>query len=169
MKHALPILMALMLTGCATSPHMATVPMPAQKPVMPGIQVPSGIPSARGYVWPVQGIVVSEYGDNVNRVINKGIDIKVPEGSAVRASRDGKVVYCDPLLKGFGKTVIIDHGGGYQTVYAYNSEISVRVGEAVMSGQVIAKSGSTGRAGAPSLHFEVRKNGEPQNPRQYLR
>jgi len=68
-----------------------------------------------------------------------------------------------------GKTVILDHGNNFQTVYSYNSDILVKVGDLVSQNTVIAKVGRTGRARQPSLHFEVRKNGEPQNPIYYLR
>ena len=86
----------------------------------------------------------------------------------VTASRGGKVVYCDSHLKGFGQTVIIDHMDGFQTVYSYNADIAVKVGDMVEQKDVIAKVGSSGRAREPMLHFEIRKNGEPQNPEFYL-
>ena len=105
----------------------------------------------------------------MEKVKNKGVDIRAIEGSAVRASRAGKVVYCDSQLKGFGKTVILDHGNNYQTVYSYNRDILVKVGDVVEQNTVIAKVGRTGRAREPSLHFEIRRNGEPQNPIYYLR
>jgi septal ring factor EnvC (AmiA/AmiB activator) len=120
------------------------------------------------FAWPVRGSIITPFGLN-GASRSKGIDIRTREGSSVKAARSGRVVYCDPNMKGFGKTVIIDHGGGMQTVYAYNSEILVRVGDDVARGAVIAKAGSTGRAKEPSLHFEVRRNGEPQNPAYYLR
>ena len=86
----------------------------------------------------------------------------------VRASRSGKVVYRDQFMKGFGKTVILDHGDNYQTVYSYNSDILVNVGDQVAQNSVIAKVGRTGRAKDPTLHFEIRRDGEPQNPFFYL-
>jgi murein DD-endopeptidase MepM/ murein hydrolase activator NlpD len=119
------------------------------------------------FSWPIKGYIVTPFGISGGSR-SKGIDIRSGEGASVRAAKSGRVVYCDPHLKGFGKTVIIDHGGGLQTVYAYNSEILVKVGDAVERGTVIAKAGSTGRAKEPSVHFEVRKNGEPQNPAYYL-
>ena len=120
------------------------------------------------FAWPVRGYTVSSYGESVGNVRNKGIDIKSAEGSFVKASRAGRVVYCDQYLKGFGKTVILDHGDGYQTVYSYNSAILVNVGNAVRQNEAIARVGRTGRAKEPMLHFEIRKNGEPQNPAYYL-
>ena len=120
------------------------------------------------FSWPVRGSLILPYGAMMEKIVNKGIDIRAAEGAGVRASRSGKVVYCDQFLKGFGKTVIIDHGDNYQTVYSYNSDILVNVGEQVAQNTVIAKVGRTGRAKMPALHFEIRRDGEPQNPAYYL-
>lgn len=120
------------------------------------------------FVWPVRGALIAPFGAITDKIINKGIDIKAPEGAGVRASRSGKVVYRDQFLKGFGKTVILDHGDNYHTVYSYNSDILVNVGDQVAQNTVIAKVGRTGRAKDPTLHFEIRRDGEPQNPFYYL-
>jgi lipoprotein NlpD len=120
------------------------------------------------FIWPLKGRVIAQFGSKVDQARNKGIDIQAFEGKDVRASRRGTVVFCDDQLKGFGKTVILDHGDNYQTVYAYNSEILVRVGDTVQQNAVIAKVGNTGRAKEPCLHFEVRRNGEPRDPMYYL-
>lgn len=120
------------------------------------------------FTWPLKGTVVSFYGSKLDMTRNKGIDIRAEEGSSVRASRAGKVVFCDEWLKGFGKTVILDHGDSFQTIYAYNSLIMVNVGDVVEQNAVIAKVGRGGRAKEPSLHFEIRRDGEPQNPYYYL-
>lgn len=122
----------------------------------------------QAFVWPIRGTVISPYGDKLDRTKNKGMDISAPEGTPVRASKAGKVVFCDEWLKGFGKTVILDHGDSFQTVYAYNSLILVSVGDVVEQNMIIAKVGRGGRAKAPSLHFEIRRDGEPQNPFYYL-
>lgn len=122
----------------------------------------------QAFVWPVRGTIISPYGDKLDRTKNKGMDISAPEGTPVRASKAGKVVFCDEWLKGFGKTVILDHGDSFQTVYAYNSFILVNVGDVVEQNMVIAKVGRGGRAKMSSLHFEIRRDGEPQNPFYYL-
>jgi len=142
--------------------------------VIPSAQSPSVRPT--GYVaakrpsfaWPVRGTVVSRFGETVNSSVNKGIDISAAEGGDVVAAKAGRVVYCDSYFKGFGQTVIIDHAEGYQTVYSYNSEILVKVGDAVRQNQTIAKVGESGRARIPMLHFEIRFNGESQDPLNYL-
>ena len=120
------------------------------------------------FAWPARGTVISQFGTMIDNARNKGIDIRAAEGSDVRASRAGKVVFCDDKLKGFGKTVILDHGDDFQTVYAYNSRILVTPGAIVSQNDVIARAGTTGRAKQPCVHFEIRKDGEPQNPFFYL-
>lgn len=120
------------------------------------------------FIWPVRGDVISPFGSKAGKVINKGIDIRAEEGTGVVASRAGKVVFCDSYLKGFGKTIILDHGDRYQTVYSYNSDLLVKVGDEVGQRDCISKIGRTGRAKEPCLHFEIRKDGEPQNPSYYL-
>lgn len=120
------------------------------------------------FIWPIEGAVISYFGSKIDRTGNKGIDIRAREGSNVKAARAGKVVFCDDWLKGFGKTVILDHGDNFQTVYAYNSNILVNLGDLVEQNKVIAKVGNGGRAKEPSLHFEIRRGGEPQNPFYYL-
>lgn len=120
------------------------------------------------FVWPVRGSVIAGFGQMVAKTSNKGIDIKADVGEDVVASRSGRVVFCDDKMKGFGKTVILDHGNNLQTVYAYNSDILVRVGDVVRQREVIARAGKTGRASEASLHFEIRKSGEAVNPMSYL-
>lgn len=120
------------------------------------------------FIWPLDGAIISYFGSKIDRTGNKGIDIRAREGSNVKAARTGKVVFCDEWLKGFGKTVILDHGDNFQTVYAYNSMILVNLGDLVEQNKIIAKVGKGGRAKEPCLHFEIRRDGEPQNPFYYL-
>ncbi len=120
------------------------------------------------FIWPLKGRIVSYYGSKKSNLTNKGIDIRAPQGKEIRASRDGRVSFCEEKVKGFGKTIIIDHRDGLSTVYAHNSEILVETGQEVRQNEVIAKVGSTGRATIPCLHFEIRKKHKPQNPLYYL-
>jgi len=122
----------------------------------------------KGFAWPVKGKVIAFYGSMEDNVKNKGIDIKARHGSNVRAARGGTVSYVDENMKGFGKTIIVDHGDGFSTVYAYNAAILVDAGDVVSKSTVIAKVGSTGRAAGPRLHFEIRKNKKARNPFYYL-
>ena len=148
--------------------------MRGQKLLIPGAThreytpKPVSMPGYQPFTWPLRGTVVSCFGEKLDKTRNKGIDIRAEEGSSVKAARAGKVVFCDEWLKGFGKTVILDHGDNFQTVYAYNSLILVNPGDFVEQNTVIAKVGTGGRAKAPSLHFEIRRDGEPQNPYYYL-
>ena len=120
------------------------------------------------FIWPVRGIVVSYFGSTKSMAKNKGIDIRAQEGSAVAASRSGRVTFATNHLKGYGKTIIIDHFDGFETVYAHNKENLVQAGQHVKRGEIIAKAGSTGRTEVSALHFEIRKNHKPQNPFYYL-
>jgi len=121
-----------------------------------------------GFIWPVKGTVVSYFGATSNMAKNKGIDIAARQGAAVLASRGGKVTFTSERLKGYGKTVIIDHLDGFETVYAYNTQNLVDTNQRVDQGDVIAKTGKTGRADRPTLHFEIRRKHKPQNPFYYL-
>lgn len=126
------------------------------------------------FVWPAPGYkrITSEFGWRIHpiyktRKYHSGLDIGVPWGKKVVAAGTGKVLYAD-TYGGYGKTVIIDHGGGITTLYAHNSSLKVKVGAIVSAGATVALSGSTGVSTGPHLHFEVRKNGEVVNPRPWL-
>ena len=123
---------------------------------------------SESFAWPVRGTVVSYFGSTSNMVKNKGIDIRIQEGTKVKASRGGKITFASDHLKGYGKTIIINHLDGFETVYAYNKDNLIGVGEHVNKGDIIAKAGKTGRANRPTLHFEIRKKSKPQNPFYYL-
>jgi murein DD-endopeptidase MepM/ murein hydrolase activator NlpD len=122
----------------------------------------------RQFAWPVTaGLVSSPFGIR-NGVMHDGVDIVASAGTAVRAADDGTVIFAGHL-RGYGNAVILQHSGGYVTVYGHNQRNLVRYGTTVVRGQVIAELGSTGRASGPNLHFEVRFRGQPQNPLAYLR
>ena len=118
-----------------------------------------------GLCWPAIGRVSRGFDLSIN---HKGIDICAPEGSPVYAARGGKVVYSGSKLSGYGNVVILDHGGGFASVYAHNSRNLVRDGEFVRQGQQIALMGQTGDASTPHCHFEMRFNTQPIDPRPFL-
>lgn len=125
-------------------------------------------------IWPVRGIVTSEVGYRTNpfggtgEESHTGIDISVPIGTDVRASGGGVVSYSG-VMDGYGYIVIVNHDRGTQSYYAHNSQLLVSEGERVSGGQVIAKSGNTGRSTGPHVHFEIRVNGIVKNPREFVR
>jgi murein DD-endopeptidase MepM/ murein hydrolase activator NlpD len=124
--------------------------------------------------WPVEGapLISSPFGSRVHPVLKKkidheGIDFALPTASPVRAAADGVVIYVADM-EAHGKTVVIDHGNGLASVYCHLSTALVEEGAKVRRGEVVARSGMTGLATGPHLHFEVRVNGKPQNPREFL-
>lgn len=127
--------------------------------------------SGKRIPWPVRGSVIRDFGEesrgNNTSIINNGIDIAVAEGTSVKCVEDGEVVFSE-RYGGQGKLIIVDHKNGFFSVYAYNSELLAGKGSSVKKGQTIAKSGKTGSAVQPSLHFELRKDGRAVNPMNYL-
>jgi murein DD-endopeptidase MepM/ murein hydrolase activator NlpD len=126
----------------------------------------SGTVGRGGCMWPVNGRVTSEYGRRWGR-LHAGIDIAAPTGTAIGASKAGTVIFAG-RQSGYGNVVIIDHGGGFSTVYAHQSRISVRDGQSVSQGARVGSVGSTGHSTGPHLHFETRYGGSPRNPRTCL-
>ncbi len=129
--------------------------------------------SSRMFRWPVMGKISSVFGWRRSpfgrrRVFHSGLDIRAPRGRAIVAAGSGRVVYSG-WMGGYGKTVVISHAGGMSTLYGHCSSIVAKKGSVVKAGQLIARVGSTGRSTGNHLHFEVRKNGTPQNPLKYLR
>lgn len=128
----------------------------------------NSIPSS----YPVQGIITSPFGSRKSPYgsyteFHPGIDIAVDYGTPVRAAGKGVITYAG-WISGYGKAVIIDHGYGITSVYGHNSQLLVKVGQSVNRGDIIAKSGDTGRSTGPHVHFEVRVNGNPVSPMTYL-
>jgi murein DD-endopeptidase MepM/ murein hydrolase activator NlpD len=118
--------------------------------------------------WPVRGRVIARFGPIPGNLRNDGINIAVPEGTDVHAADDGLVVYAGNDVKGYGNLVLMRHGNGFVTAYAHASQLLVSTGDTIQRGQVIAKSGRTGQAREPQVHFEIRKGTMPVDPLQYL-
>ena len=122
--------------------------------------------SSSGFIWPVNGPVVSPYGMRWGQ-LHAGIDIAVPAGTPIRAAASGTVVLA-AYTDGYGNYTCIDHGGGISTCYAHQSSYAVSSGQSVDQGQVIGSVGCTGHCFGDHLHFEVRINGSPVDPMGYL-
>jgi murein DD-endopeptidase MepM/ murein hydrolase activator NlpD len=116
---------------------------------------------------PVQYAYISSYyGPRWGR-LHQGIDFAAPYGAPIYATNPGKVVFSG-WHRGYGRSVVIDHGSGVTTRYAHCARIEVKAGEAVAQGTVIGKVGSTGHSTGPHLHFEVMFNGVRKDPAGYL-
>lgn len=125
-------------------------------------------PFRGGFIRPVNGAIVSGFGMRYHPILkvermHNGVDIAAPYGAPIKAAADGEVVFAG-YRRGYGNTIIIDHGGGVATLYGHCSALAVGEGTIVKQGQVIGYVGATGLATGPHLHFEVRHNGEPVNP-----
>ncbi len=101
---------------------------------------------------------------NNSEAKHRGVDIAAPEGTLIRASADGKVIYCGDDIPGYGNMVILEHGGGWATCYAHNSVNMARQDQQVRAGDAIARVGSTGRSSGPHCHFEIRRDYESIDP-----
>ncbi len=138
-----------------------------------GTQVSS---ATGGFIRPISGPITSPFGYRIHpifksRIFHSGIDIGGPNGGAIKASNSGKVIYSG-WYGGYGKVVILDHGvingRPITTLYAHMSSIAVSNGQHVVKGQTVGREGSTGYSTGPHCHFEVRENGKPVNPFNYI-
>lgn len=142
---------ALIVPGTASAP---STPVAARRPSMR---------------WPVPGgRVLSAYGVDRRTHTHRGVDIAGRHGDPVVATADGVVVYSGATMRGYGKTIILDHGDGLSSLYAHGSRLLVEVGERVRAGQAIARIGRTGNATADHCHFEIREHDRPVDPARYV-
>ena len=125
--------------------------------------------SSSKFAWPVRGKILSAYGAKSNGLFNDGINISATRGTAIKAAENGVVAYAGNEVKGMGNLVIIQHDGGWMTVYAHMDSMNVRRGHKVSVGQKIGTVGETGKVDSPQLHFEIRKGTKAYNPSSYLK
>jgi murein DD-endopeptidase MepM/ murein hydrolase activator NlpD len=123
-------------------------------------------------IWPVDGRLLGGFGSRTDPFsgegeFHKGVDISGAVGTPVRVTGDGVVIKVE-MENGFGRLIVVDHGGGLQTYYAHLSRFMVQVGQDVRRGEQIGAVGTSGRVTAPHLHYEVRIAGTPMNPMKYL-
>ena len=140
-----------------------------------GIEPPAvGFGALRGRLpWPTEGKIVTGFGAQVHprfgtRTFRNGVDIEAAVGREVLAVHGGHVIYTG-WFKGYGNLIIVDHGNEYYTLYAHIAEIEAKEGDDVRQGQRIGTVGDTGSLAGPRLYFEVRYQGKPQDPEQWLR
>jgi septal ring factor EnvC (AmiA/AmiB activator) len=119
------------------------------------------------FIWPVKGSVVCYYGEKASGRENKGIDIQTSSGQDILASRSGKVTFLGEL-KGYGKTIIIEHNDNFSTVYANIAEPQTKLNSNISQGAAIAKVAKLDKGRQSFLHFEIRKGYSSQNPIFYL-
>jgi murein DD-endopeptidase MepM/ murein hydrolase activator NlpD len=140
---------------------------PSGTPVPTGGIPDTGSASASGWIWPVNGAVTSPFGFRWGRM-HEGIDIDGVTGQAIVAAKAGRVISAGDAGDGYGTKVVIDHGGGFTSLYGHQSSLAVSNGSPVSQGQVIGAVGCTGSCTGDHLHFEIRVNGAPQDPLAYL-
>jgi septal ring factor EnvC (AmiA/AmiB activator) len=133
-----------------------------------------GLGVLRGQLpWPVEGSIVAGFGRQVHarfgtETTRRGVDIAAAEGAPIRAVHGGTILYRG-RLRGYGNLVILDHGEGYYTLYAHVADVLVDQGARVKAGQTIAQVGEMGSVDGPRLYFEVRYQGQAEDPQQWLR
>lgn len=118
------------------------------------------------FIWPAAGTISSGFGLRHGKM-HEGIDITRDKGLNIMAVGNGIVEYSGPK-SGYGKTIIINHGKGFKTLYAHNSRLYVKKSMKIKTGTIIAQMGSSGKVTGPHLHFEIKLNGKAKNPLRFL-
>jgi len=156
----------------ASSPPSATVTPPSETPAASTRRVATISPppprASSGFIWPVEGRLLSSFGAKNDGLHNDGINIAAPRGAPVLAADNGVVAYAGKEIRGFGNLLLIKHDGGLITAYAHTDTLLVGRGDTVTRGQVIGKVGTTGGVDTPQLHFEVREGTRAVDPKRYL-
>ncbi|WP_163649169.1 peptidoglycan DD-metalloendopeptidase family protein [Modicisalibacter sp. 'Wilcox'] len=135
----------------------AEAPKPAQRSYQPVANIP--------WQWPTEGKIVGRFSDNSN--ITAGIDIAGQKGQPVKAAGPGIVVYAGSGVRGYGNLILLKHNDHFLSAYAHNDSLRVKENDVVKAGEVIATMGNSDADGV-KLHFEVRKDGQPRDPLDYL-
>jgi lipoprotein NlpD len=145
----------------------AVVSAPSRPASRPGSPPARPVPETKGTLdWPLRGVLYARFGKK-GREPHDGIDLAVPVGTPVKTAQEGDVLYAGEQ-RGYGLIVIVQHSERLITLYAHNRDLRVRTGQKVRRGQVIATVGESGKTSGPQLHFEVRVDGKPMDPIDYL-
>ncbi|MFO1249189.1 MAG: peptidoglycan DD-metalloendopeptidase family protein [Alphaproteobacteria bacterium] len=150
------------------APNYVTRNVTPYTPVTSQPLAPVSTAGAPAFAWPVSGRVISDFGSTASGGKNDGINIATTMSAPIHASASGTVTYAGDELKNYGNLVLVKHAGGYTTAYAHADRLTVSRGDFVAKGQVIGYAGQTGDVTSPQLHFEIRSNTTPVNPRSYL-
>ncbi len=137
---------------------------PVSQPAPFIAQIQAGARGTSNFIWPTSGSI-TQY----PVWYHMALDIANPSAPAILAADSGTVAYAGCLTWGYGCHIVIDHGNGYQTLYAHLSRYDVNVGQSVSQGQIIGVMGSTGRSTGTHLHFEIRSGGQLLNPLNFLK
>lgn len=146
-------------------PRPAPPPRPIPSPRPPIVLRESDAPRMQ---WPTEGAVVARFGERVSGIPSNGIDLAALYGTKVRAAAAGTVLYAGREPERFGQLILIDHGSGFVTAYAYLGTMTVKEGDKVLARERIALVGKSGEALRPTVHFELRRNNVPRDPELYL-
>lgn len=152
--------------GASSKPSIAT---PVNETLPDESQAGSTFAALKGKLrLPVRGEIIGRFGASRGEGGNwKGLFIRTASGQSVKAVASGRVVFAD-WLRGFGNLIILDHGGGYLSIYAANESLLKQVGEHIKAGDGIATSGNSGGMGDSGVYFELRQNGNPQDPMGWI-
>jgi murein DD-endopeptidase MepM/ murein hydrolase activator NlpD len=147
----------------------SSTPRPSADAPRPTPPKPFAVPVySGGYRWPLDaGLVTSEFGQR-RGTAHQGLDIAADRNVPIYAAAEGEVIYADSKLGGYGNAVIVRHDQKTTTLYAHNSTLKIKTGQKVRADQVVALLGSSGRSTGPHLHFELRENERPIDPRSHL-
>lgn len=146
-------------------PTVLAQPSAATAASVQGAVSDAAVAVAPRFAWPASGAVRRGFAPRGKAAdFHDGVDIRLPEGTAVRASAAGRVLFAGFEPRQFGNLVVVEHPGGYQTAYAFLNRVTVKAGEDVGAGERVGLSGRTGLARGPELHFEMRRNERPVDP-----
>ncbi|MDB5775803.1 MAG: nlpD [Herbaspirillum sp.] len=134
---------------------------PESAPVEEQAEAADAGPAPHDWVWPADGALTAAFGKK------KGMEISGDSGQTVRAANDGTVSFVGGGIRGYGNLVIVKHSGNLLSVYAHNKSVIVKEGQTVVKGQKIAEMGNSD-SNTVKLYFEIRRNGKPVNPAEYL-
>ena len=149
---------------------MARLERESRAPARQSEPMPEPGPAQQLRDLPLRGQMVARFGQPRAEGLLRwdGLMLAAPAGTDVRAVRGGRVVYAD-WLPGMGLLLVVDHGKGYMSLYGHNQDLLKEDGQMVTQGEVISRVGDSGGQGSPGLYFEVRRNGKPIDPREWVR